>query len=173
MVYDHILLYTYNMCIIWITIRLVGAAEKTLIKLHGVIWPLRRGTYHRYHLPMYNNIIMCATFFAGLSLARRRSPGRLIQCARDTYHNSSRENRVSGRRDRCRGIQQESVIYIYYIHIPIHMQYGRRWVTADTAPRCVYPRVYIRAEDNRIAATAHDSGKVVGGAETQTDGRTD
>lgn len=112
MVYDHIL-YTYNMCIIWITIGRVGAAEKTLIKLHGVIWSLRRGTYHRYHLPMYNNIIMCVTFFADLSLARRRSPGRLIQCARDTYHNASRENRVSGRRDRCRGIQQDSVIYIY------------------------------------------------------------
>lgn len=114
MVYDHIYyIGTYNMCIIWITIGRVGAAEKTLIKLHGVIWPLRRGTYHRYHLPMYNNIIICATFFAILSLARRRSPGRLIQCASDTYHNASRENRVSGRRDHCRGIQQDSVIHIY------------------------------------------------------------
>jgi hypothetical protein len=77
---DHIGIY--NVCI-WITIGCAGA-EKTLIKLHGVIWPLRRGTYHRYHLPMYNNIIMCATFFAGFSLARRQSPGRLIQCARAT-----------------------------------------------------------------------------------------
>lgn len=40
------------------------------------------------------------------------------------------------------------------------------------APLCV-PASILRAEDNRIAAAAHDSGKVVGGAETQTDGRTD
>jgi len=100
---------------------------------------------------MYNNIIVYDFF------RRRPSPSRLIRCARDTFHNAPRESqRVSGRRDRCRGIlNRRSYIYTY---TPMHMRYGRRWVTADTALRCVYTR-WQRTIVSRLPRTT--LGKVV------------